>query len=92
MGTPESSEVPAPQLGREAWRYAVPMLRRTNVEQEAGGLQQGGCGQRKGRSVRDPDWEILARANFWRNKYSFSPKERSWWDLGTCQSWAEDPI
>lgn len=55
MGTPESSEVPALQFGREAWRYAVPMLRWTNVEQEADGLQQGGCGQRKARSVRDPD-------------------------------------
>lgn len=40
MGTPESSEVPAPQLGREAWRYAVPMLSKRLVDFSKGGVDK----------------------------------------------------
>lgn len=41
MGTPESSEVPALQFGREVWKWVVPVLRWTMVGQEADELQQG---------------------------------------------------
>lgn len=64
MGTLESNEVPSFTVGKRGREVGGPCPEVDNGWARGQLTQKGKCGERKGTGAWDPEWEILARANF----------------------------